>query len=411
MGRGGQGPLLSRRRELALNLGLAAASLGLCLGLLEIAARIAVAHRKPGKEVRVRRLYQVHDPVLGWRKRPGARVTYDRPEFTVEMVMNGHGQRDRERAWERPAGGFRVLALGDSFVEGYTVPLAETVTQQLEARLGGPRCATAPEVLNTGTTGWSTDQEYLYYRDEGHRYGAQVVLLFVYYNDVLYNARDNNLGLPKPLLGFRGGTPAVRNLPVPEAPAAAAPPPPRPPPPGPRSVALDLLGDRLERSAPGAYNAAARFGLWPPTRRVEPLPEMRVYSAKPDSELRHAWRATTATVLALRDEVARHGGRLAIVHVPSRLEISDPAWELTRWRYGIAEGRWQRDAVAHRWTEVANSAGVPLLDPSLELRAAEGLFRKSYLPLDGHWNARGHAVTAAAVHRFLLAHGLAPACR
>jgi hypothetical protein len=402
---------LSRRRELLQNLGLAAASLGLCLGLLEVAARVVVAHRKPGKEARLRRLYNDYDLMLGWRKRPGARVTYDRPEFTVEIAMNGHGQRDRERAWERPAGGFRVLALGDSFLEGYTVPLAETATQQLEARLGGPRCAVAPEVLNTGTAGWSTDQQYLYYRREGHRYGAQVVLLFVYYNDVLYNARDNNLGLPKPLLGFRGGRPFVRNLPVPPAPEPPPPRPPPPPPPGPRSVALDLFGDRLERAAPRSYNVLARLGLWPPTRRVEPLPEMRAYAARPDAELRQAWRATTALVHALGHEVASHGGRLAIVHVPSRLEVSDSAWELTRWRYGIEDGRWQRDAVSRRLREIAGLAAVPFLDPTPELRAAEGFFRKAYLPLDGHWNARGHAVAAAAVERFLRAQGLAPACR
>lgn len=401
---------MTRGRELAINLGLAAVSIGLCLGALEVAARVVVANRKPGKEVRVRRLYNDADPVLGWRKRPGARVTYDRPEFTVEVVMNSHGQRDRERTWQRPAGGFRVLALGDSFLEGYTVPLAETLTQQLEARLAGPRCAPLPEVLNAGTAGYSTDQLYLWYRDEGHRYGAQVVLLFVYYNDILYNARENNLGLPKPLLSFRGGTPFVRNAPVPPAPEPPPPPPATAGPPPP-SVALDLLGDRLERSAPRVYNALAATGLWPPTRRIPPLPEMRAYAARPDAELRQAWRATQGIVLHLRDEARRHGARLALVHVPSRLEISDSAWELTTWRYGLAPGEWQRDAVARRLREIADVAEIPFLDPTPQLREAEGFFRKAYLPLDGHWNARGHAVAAAASEALLRGHGLAPACR
>jgi len=90
-----------------------------------------------------------------------------------------------------------VLILGDSFAEGFSVSLEDTVSRALERELGTKGCAA--EVVGGGTVGYSTDQEYLFYRDEGAAYGARVVVLLFYYNDILYNARGAVMaGVPKP---------------------------------------------------------------------------------------------------------------------------------------------------------------------------------------------------------------------
>ena len=99
-----------------------------------------------------------------------------RREYTVEVAINSHGLRDPERGYETPAGTARILALGDSFVEGYSVSLPETATQVLESALGRAGCPA--EVINGGTAGYSTDQELLFYETEGHRYKPRVVVLF-----------------------------------------------------------------------------------------------------------------------------------------------------------------------------------------------------------------------------------------
>ena len=79
-------------------------------------------------------------------------------------------------------------------------------------------------MINGGTVGYSTDQEYLFYRDEGRKYAPDVVLVFVYQNDIPYLAQDEYIGYPKPRLDFSTDPPAVANEPVPpyEAPPAAA---------------------------------------------------------------------------------------------------------------------------------------------------------------------------------------------
>jgi lysophospholipase L1-like esterase len=401
----------SRLRRLAPNLVLAAVSLGVVFGMMELLARWAHARRGGAERNEVAR-YMEHDPLLGWRKRPGARVTYRRREYTTEVAVNALGHRDPERSPTRPEGTFRVLALGDSFVEGYTVPLEATVTQQLERRLEGPGCRV--EVMNAGTAAWSTDQEYLYYRRDGAGLDPHVVVLFLYHNDVHWTLFENYFGAPKPLLQpGPAGALVLKKDPVPRPWTAdddtAAPAPTPPPVRG--SAALEWARDRLARGAPRAYNRLARLGLWEPLGGDEPEPQMRVYKKRQQPMVEAAWERTDAILRALEAETRRHGHRLLVAYVPSRMEVSDRDWHLTRLAYSLDERQWDRGLVARRVAEIGASAGFPVLDLTPPLRAATGALGEPYFLYDGHWNALGHRAAAEAVAAELVRLGWAPPCR
>jgi hypothetical protein len=107
------------------DLALAVVALAALLGLLEIALRLRPA--RPGRASSLAD-YSEYDPDLGWRKRPGVAMEFARPEYRVPFETNSLGLRDRERSYQAAAGYERILALGDSFVEGYTVALENTVT-------------------------------------------------------------------------------------------------------------------------------------------------------------------------------------------------------------------------------------------------------------------------------------------
>jgi hypothetical protein len=47
------------------------------------------------------------------------------------------------------------------------------------------------------------------------------------------------------------------------------------------------------------------------------------------------------------------------------------------------------------------SLQLPLIDLVPDLKAADQLFRPAYFAFDGHWNARGHDVAAAAIHDWM----------
>jgi len=397
-----------RLRGALLNLALAAASLGFTLLVAELALRLLAGPARGGKEQLERVRYTEHDPVLGWRKKPGASVRFERRDFTSEFVLNPRGLRGPDRPYERGAGVARVLALGDSFVEAFMVEDALTPTARLEARLAERGCRA--EAINGGTVGYGTDQEYLFFRDEGRRYGADVVVVFVYHNDIPYLVLDRNLGFPKPVLSFDAAPPTVTNLPVPEFVPSPPPAAPAPTPPPPTSHLVALVQDRLERSAPRTYDRLAGFGLWEPLRKLELNEELQLFRVPELGHLRPAWSAFTWTLQSLEREVARSGGRLVVAYVPSRMEVQDGVWELTQVRYGLDPREYDRRAVASRVGFIAGRLQLPFVDFTPPLARAEGALTPTYFATDSHWNARGMDVAAQALAQELLARKLLPGC-
>lgn len=137
----------------------------------------------------VKRLPRVwrYDRDLGWEHIPGARGRMVAPEFSAEMVINAAGQRDQDYPEERQSNSWRVIALGDSYVEGWGVELEASVTKLLEERLQQARADERVEVINMGVAGYGTDQELLYYERDGQHYQPDDVLVFFYGNDIWNN--------------------------------------------------------------------------------------------------------------------------------------------------------------------------------------------------------------------------------
>lgn len=133
------------------------------------------------------------DETLGWKNIPNWKATTrGRP-----LSINSKGLRDREHPYEKPPGTKRILVLGDSFAWGYGVGDSEVFTDVLERQLvakGKPW-----EVINTGVSGWGTDQEYLFFREEGVKYSPDIVVLAYYFgNDWGNNCAEVQYGLGKP---------------------------------------------------------------------------------------------------------------------------------------------------------------------------------------------------------------------
>jgi lysophospholipase L1-like esterase len=384
-----------------VNTAVAAAALAVTILALEGIARVMEGSTAEGGTTFAD--YSEYDPLLGWRKRPRARLVFQRREYAVQFALNSHGLRDRERGYEAPPETARILALGDSFVEGFGVALEETVTQVLEAFLR--RSGHPVEVVNGATTGYSTDQEYLFYQTEGVRYSPKVVVLFFYYNDILYNERQQYMGgLAKPVFVFRDGGLRLYRSPVPR-------PSPTPVPPARGAAEADAespsalvrwIQERLWFGAPRAYNALGRLGLWAPNRPLGARLEIRVYEKRRIPEIEGAWEKTAGLLAELAREASSHRARLLVAYVPSRMEVNDRAWQLTRERDGMDEKGWDRGLVARRLGEIGREVGIPVLDLTPALRRADrGVLGGPYYTYDGHWNALGHQIAAEEVGRFL----------
>ncbi len=396
---------MSRWRGRAANVALGAAALALSLLALEAAARAYVwsATRRPDA---IRNPMARYDPLLGWSKPPGASGYLVRPEYRVRLTINSKGLRGPEYDYAKPAGARRVLLLGDSFTEGYTVEEGQTVRARLEAALGATGCA-PHQVLNAGTAAWGTDQEYLFYRHEGQRYAPDVVALLFYYND-LYGDGFGDVG--KPTFDLEGDDDrlVLTGSPVP---------PPRRAPesnayrlfPWRGSMALRLLSQRTRAGNPALHARLAAWGLVEPAPEVVPdaPAEFNPFGPRNPGEVAWLWRVTAAILRDLAQEVRARGSELVVVYVPARFEVDDAAWEATRAQYGLGKKRWSRDKVFETLHATCGRLGIDLIDPRGALRRTEAEGRRTYFPLDGHWTASGHALVAEALAAHLRTRGLA----
>ena len=125
---------LVRKYPLISNLALVALSLCLSLIIAELALRsiIPLDPRNPAE-------FRVPHPVLGWILQPGASYRYQMPEATVSVTYNSGGWHDIEHSVVKPDGVFRILVLGDSFMEAYSVELQDAFHSRIEelARTAG----------------------------------------------------------------------------------------------------------------------------------------------------------------------------------------------------------------------------------------------------------------------------------
>lgn len=154
---------------------------GLMLGLAasEVALRLAhVSYPQP----------YAPDPHCGTRLRPGWEGWW-RKEGSAYIRINRYGFRQGDRQPAKPPGTFRVVVLGDSFIEAFQVPDEQTFCAQLEGQLhNAAALAGRPvEVLNFGVSGFGTAQELLMLRHYVWPYQPDVVLLALFPGNDLRN--------------------------------------------------------------------------------------------------------------------------------------------------------------------------------------------------------------------------------
>jgi lysophospholipase L1-like esterase len=168
-------------RGILINLSLVIISTLFALFLSEIALRLlglGPLYVSPERD-----RFWKYDSLLGWAHEPGQEGIFETPQFRTVVRINANGLRDREHSYERQGDIERILVLGDSFAWGYGVEESERFSQLLEKSMD-------VEVINAGVSGYSTDQELLWYRSEGIKYETDLVILVLAGNDVGDNDRE-----------------------------------------------------------------------------------------------------------------------------------------------------------------------------------------------------------------------------
>lgn len=351
-----------------------------CAGLSELLARTYYALRSGSHKVElVEGPFGQPDERLGYRPRPGAHVHMRGPEFDFSYTITPQGLRqDEDVPYARQPGKRRILLAGDSFTMGEGVTNAERFGDLVAARLEDV------EIVNMGVNGYGTDQQLLFYSEEGVKYAPDLVCLCYLTSHIRRNARATRQSgegekiVPKPKFELKNDELVLTNVPVPPVRQAN------------EAELSKLRADSMRRGTVAIpfksfFREHSAFYRLVHTRTIglrkrhhTPYPEYA-----PDAE---AWQLTCAIIREFARRVREQGSDFLLVLLPNKpfvLEdsIDDGAHEMLR--------------------DLAKQADLPVLDLLDPLTAAHKDGLAVYFPVDAHLSAEGHGVAADELVRVL----------
>lgn len=126
------------------------------------------------------------NPIIGSALKPnqsGIFVTQTN-EYITDVVVNSHGWPDIEHPYDKPENVYRILILGDSFVENWQVPLEQRFFRQLQNKLGDKY-----EIIALGRGNTGTYHQSLILKNYGLKYKPDLVIhMFLTANDIKNNS-------------------------------------------------------------------------------------------------------------------------------------------------------------------------------------------------------------------------------
>ena len=266
----------------------------------------------------------VPDTLIGWRFKPGASYVFKKEGFS-EGRINSLGLRDVEHEYRKPADVYRILFLGDSYVEALQVDLdscfAKRVEEVLSARIPGGKF----ETVNTGRSGMGTAEELLFFTSEGHKYSPDLVVLVFSPNDYRDNSKELDthqsirpyfidrgagLELDTSFTDTRGFK--IRKLLAPFKNRSSL-----------ISLAIEIYYAIRERGAAPPKEPGERQGeAAAPAPSVHPGANLFVKQPTPRWE--RTYKLTLELLRMTKDAVEATGARFALVSIPTAMQSQEP---------------------------------------------------------------------------------------
>jgi len=360
----------------------------LLLAALTVAGMLGEVVVRLTPRLRVSMLTSRSDAALGEVYRPGQRARYSTPEYDHVVTINSHGQHDVEHTWAKPPGVFRILFLGDSYVEAMQVPAEQVFYRRLEERLNEDAGAQGVryETIGLGRSGWGPAQELVALEQIGWRYEPDlVVLCFLPDNDFV----DSYRPLKRyPSMPYFERTPDGRLAPIPATPD------------GFKDSWVYSLCKRSQLVCLLRQNVDLLQQMRTDARRV-PLRYQVFMEDKPAVWL-DAIETTLACVQRMEAVCRERGVGFLCVALTSAVTLGQVDLNAQAERYPAMRGVAFDPVWPYRLLEERLGGVMPYVSmvPTFEQYMA-ATTRPLHFAKDGHWTVEGHAVAAAFLYEFL----------
>jgi hypothetical protein len=380
-------PMKIRARTLLTKLALVVGALLVTFVVAEVGVRVlGLAPPAAPKGDAIQNVLEFDDK-LETRYRPGARTTIHSQygEFTAEYAFNELGLRDRPIPPRSEDRSYRILALGNSFVEGWGVRVEDSFLRVAEERwnAAGSGRQRPVRLINAGASGYGAAQCYLLCKDLLPRVQPDAVVFFYIPtmlsadHKFMRKAEVDGQGLA---LGLN--VEAVLNPPAPSTGTGTA------------------FDDSSLTARLAEYSSLVRLIR---VRLANRAAQRSIIRGDPQSDLLAAYRAPVESLAEMHEPALRHIAGMArlareagvpflVVQLPMPFEVSDQEWVKGRKIYGL-------DGVASERPELtrlpaaflrAQDVGIIAAHEFLASRAAHGASDpRIYFDYDFHLNVVG----------------------
>jgi lysophospholipase L1-like esterase len=341
-------------------------SLVFSLLVAELAVRLvrpqAVMTVSPG-------LYQP-DPPRRYRIAPSfqGRIT-NQAEFDTEVATNREGLRGPE-VGPKPAGGLRILAIGDSFTFGVGARQDETWPARLEKSMPNV------QVLNAGAPGFGVPDEVAWFEAHGAGLQPDAVIVAVFLANDLQDASPDQpkVAVVDGSLVVPGETGGLR-----------------------RWLYYHSHLFRLLKSSVLEGRVRSLLGLKEPWATRELRAEFSLYAPELPEALRKGAEATDAAVARL----ASRGVPAVAVLIPSLPQVDPRRWAALLDRFGLDPSDHDPRRPNRLFREIFERHGIPVLDLTDTFAAAIRKGQRIYYPIDQHLTPAGYDLMARTIGGFL----------
>lgn len=344
---------------------------------------LEIALRSSGQFAPIR--FRCYHPVLGSSYCPNIDGLVDLKFFKRNLKINSDGLIDQEYSINKPANTLRVAVLGDSFTAGEAIKIENQFPTHWEHLLS-KKLRKKVEVINFGVAGTGTWQQLQIFHLKAKKYQPDLtVLVFLWTNDVEDNVHQLRGGKLNPLLD---------------------------------EYQADTFWQRIQEKRKNfnkwLWNHVALYQFV--RTRYNDLENRIKYSFRPDYMKRidevakpqsiadtasvpdtasvqddflfmdsEGWRLTKKLILKLRDEAQKIGSKLAVIQLAGfRLTRNQPL-PVDEFDSFLAENNIENLNTFHHYKSIDDAE-----------------LAEHFIPLDGHFNEKGHYEFARFSLEFLV---------
>ncbi|PWT73778.1 MAG: hypothetical protein C5B60_07745 [Chloroflexi bacterium] len=380
------------KRRLALYLGASVVSILLGSVLAEGLTRLAL----PFSTVE----YRV-DPNVGQILVANQRTRWMHQDYDEVVETNSAGFHDVEHQITKPADVYRIVVLGDSFIEALSAPIELGFTQQLEELLHREVKTQHIEVINLGVGGMGPAQHLRMLEAKGMTYQPDLVIMSVFPDNDFWDSSEQLSWSPSKVFYRLQPNGSLKYMPADNSWVTAKLRP------GLRKSAF-LTTLRAGMNATNIETWLGRMGLLAaPGVAVEKTmrwSEWGVYLADHPEPWPDAYRTTLECIKSASELSTSAGARFLVMLIGSVATVED-RWDEALSAYSEANTlRWDFEHPFSEITELGQRTRndvinlVPLFRE--DFRATKISRSWSH---DGHWNPSGNRLAAEILTRHLLA--------